>query len=239
MKKELTTQPDLQSALLQVVQREDIDPERLEKFLDIHFRIRDDQAGKAFNQAMVKFQKACPIITKTKHIKGKGGQIRSSYAPLDELIHQIKKLLVKNGLSYSFDVELVNDSLQNIVVTIRHIDGFHKNFNYPYEPMDEGGLMNNQQRRKSALSYGKRAALENALGIVTQGEDDDAQRAVGNYATEDQMEELGLLSKDMEIDEEKFKSFIGAKSLENLTEAQAKKAIQALKQKRIASVQSK
>jgi|AntAceMinimDraft_13_1070369.scaffolds.fasta_scaffold24084_3 hypothetical protein len=223
---------EIQSALLKIVERQDIDPERLEKFLDLQIKMEERQAKTAFVSALATFQGVCPIIVKTKGIKDKGGMIRSKYAPLDEVVYQVKSILVKNGLSYSFDVTKYSEDLQNIVITVSHVGGHSKDFNYPYNPMDEGGSMNNSQRRKSALSYAKRAAFENAFGIVTQGDDDEAQRLIDTPISEESISEIKDLIEKTDSDFAAVLKFLKVDRLEDLSALEAKKAVHALKQKR-------
>ncbi len=219
----------MQSALLAIVQRTDIDPERLEKFLDLQIKMENRQAEQAFNEALSGFQGECPIIVKNKKVKFNSTSY--DYAPLDEIVSVVKPILSKFGLSYSFDIK--NDgTLATMITTIYHKAGHSKNFLYSFDAMSDGGTMNQSQRRKSAVSYAKRAGLENALGIVTTGEDDDAGRASDAPITAKQLEEIADMIKQTKSDEKKFLEFLQVSKLTDLSEYEGKKAIMALKQKR-------
>lgn len=172
----------MQNALIEVVGRKDIDPDRLEKFIDLQIKMEDRQAKKTFNQALSKFQGDCPIIKKTKKInfKAKSGQTtKYNYSPLDEIVFIAKPFLKSCGLSFTFNVK-VNNNQQDaeLVTTVAHLDGHEKIFSYFFPILHDDARMNLSQRRKSAITYAKRAALENALGIVTAEEDDDARRTL-------------------------------------------------------------
>lgn len=221
----------MQNAILEIAQRSDIDPERLEKFLNLQVQLEDRQNAQAFNEAFAKFQEACPIIQKTKKVSY--GQTNYDYASLDEMVHQIKPIMGRNGLGFSFDIKQV-DSLMNLVTTITHKDGHSKTFNYFFDQMDSGGKMNDSQRRKSALTYAKRSALENALGIVTAGEDDDARRAVDNPITNEQLEKIYSLMTTTDTTEKNLLSYLKIENLGLLSEVDAKKTINSLNGKRTA-----
>jgi hypothetical protein len=223
----------MQDALMAIVQRTDIDPDRLEKFLDLQIKMENRQAELAFNNALAQFQGDCPIIQKSRKIDFEAGKgrVKYNYSPLDEIVHIIKPILSKYGLSYSFDMK-ANAGTTDLLTTISHRDGFSKTFTYPFDTIHDDGRMNSSQRRKSALTYAKRGALENALGIVTAEEDDDARRAVNDPITAAQTDEIMELIKVTKSDEAKFLAFLKVKSLSELSEYEGRKAIMALKEKR-------
>lgn len=238
VKTEPIQQPDeavsMQSALIQIVQRQDIDPDRLEKFLDLQIKMENRQAERAFNEALALFQGECPIIRRTKKTdftSKSGNQTKYDYSPLDEIVHVVKPILNKHGFSYSFNVK-ENEKSSTLITTIRHKDGHSVPSELEFESLHDDGRMNNSQRRKSALTYVKRAGLENALGIVTAGEDDDARRAVDAPVTEEQLAEITEMIKQTKSDEKKFLEFLQVSKLADLSEYEGKKAIMALKQKR-------
>lgn len=231
--KDLETSVSIQDALIQIVQRTDIDPERLEKFLDLQIKMENRQAEKAFNDALSGFQGECPIITKKKKVKF--NTTSYDYAPLDEIIHIIKPILAKHGLSYSFDIE-TGEAGSTMITTVYHKGGFSKKSLYAFDAMADGGQMNQSQRRKSAVSYAKRAGLENALGLVTAGEDDDARRAIDNPVTKEQLDQIFDLVAKTKSDMKGFCEFLKVTKIEDLSEYDAKKAINALKAKRSACI---
>lgn len=232
----LEIKPDtsMQDALIQIVQRKDIDPDRLEKFLDLQIKMENRQSQRAFNEAFASFQGECPIIKKNKKVdfasKG-GGSVNYNYSPLDEIVHIIKPIMNKYGLSYSFN-EVPENGVTNLITTIRHKDGHEVNFDHRFPTIHDDMRMNESQRRKSALSFAKRSALENALGIVTANEDDDARRAIDNEVTKEQLDTINDLIKKTATSEKLFLEFLKVDKLSDLSAHDAKKAINALKAKR-------
>lgn len=217
---------NMQSAIMKMVESNNVDMDKFEKFIDLQLRLEERQAEKALNKSLTEFQLECPIITKTK--KGHN----SEYAPFDEIVFQIKPLLKKCGLSYAFETKKINEKENEMTVTIRHIDGASFSSSYTFLSLDDGGKMNSSQKKRSANSYAKRTSLENALGLATQGSDDDAKRAMDTSVSQEQVDEINKLMKSTKTDKKKMLEFLKVDNLEQLTEFDARKALHALKQKR-------
>lgn len=227
----------MQAALLKVVQNPDIDPDRLEKFLNLQIKMEERQAERDFNNAMAKFQEECPVIPETGVVKNKDGSVRYTHGELDEMIFIVKPILTKNGLSYSFNTAPSGEEGKtDLITTVKHKNGHSEKHIYTFNSLDDGGSMNTSQRRKSALTYAKRAGLENALGLVTTGIDDDARRAVDTPASTDQIETIKKLMETTNTAEKRLFSHLKIQSFNDLDAYQAKKAISALKQKRTRNV---
>lgn len=234
-----TTQPaSIQSALLEIVQRDDIDPDRLEKFLDLQIKMEDRQLEKEFHLALSGFQMECPIIKKTKHVSFKS--VDYWYAPLDEMVSVIKPILNKFGLSYTFNMfELQGKEYAELVTTIHHVNGYKKSYKYHFDPVHDDVKMNLAQRRKASLTFAKREGLQSALGIVVADEDDDARRAVSELYTPAQKEKIDALVKATNSDKEKLLSYLKIEDPEYMSRRDADKLIKALEHKRALSLEDK
>lgn len=228
------------SVLLEMVKRTDIDPDRLEKFMDLQFKMEAKQAERSFNQALAGFQGECPIIPKNKKVDftaRSGKQTTYNYSPIEEMVGKIRPLLTKYNLSFSFDVREAEEKEKMILVTkIRHASGHSEDTTYFFNKYHDDDRMNLSQRAKSSITFAKRAALENALGLVTEKEEDADQRTLLPEVTSKQIDEIRALIKETNSNEAKFLAFIKAESLDSLTPEQAQKAIHALKQKGKANV---
>lgn len=221
--------------LMAFINRADIDPDRLEKLMNLQIKLEDRQNEQAFNEAMAGFQSECPIIKKTSKVSfmsASGKETKYSFAALDEIAAIIKPILPRHGLSYSFDIRTVDEKKSKVITSVLHKNGFHKASEYEFDTIHDDARMNLSQRRKSAVSFAKRAALENALGIVTANEDDDARRAIDNPVTEIQLLVIRELMVATKTDIEKFKGAFAISRLEDFSEYEAKEAIHALKEKR-------
>ena len=212
-----------------------ISPERLEKMMDLKDRWDNRQASMEFSAAMAGFQGDCPVIKKTKKVKftsGSGKTTEYNYSPIDEIAEIIRPILKKHGLSYSFNIETKESGLAVIVTTIRHSSGHSEQTRYEFNDMHDDMRMNLSQRRKSAVTFAKRAALENALGIVTAEEDDDARRAVDRAITPAQIDEIDSLLAMTITNKSQFLAVMKVEKVEHLSEFEAARAISLLKQKR-------
>jgi hypothetical protein len=231
----ITEPVSIQSALLDIVRREDIDPDRLERFLDLQIKMEDRQAEADFNAALAGFQAECPAIVKNKKVdftSKSGNKTQYNYSALDEIAEVIRPVLAKYGLSYSFDLAPQDGGMVKLITIINHKSGNTRTSSYLFNDLHDDQRMNASQRRKSAVTYAKRAGLENALGIVTTEEDDDARRALDAL-------QIKALVEETKTDMERFLRFMKVESIEEMDEATAKKAIAKLKEKRALNVPNK
>lgn len=147
----------------------------MERLLAMRRELKAEFAKEAFDRSMAAFQSECPIIGKSKAVnftsKRTGSKTSYSYAPLDEIIKQVKPLLQRHGFSYSFDTQ-TNGMVTNFC-TVTHELG-HSKTNKFEVPIDKEAYMNEQQKFGSANTFGKRYAFLNAFGILTGDEDDDS-----------------------------------------------------------------
>lgn len=150
--------------------------ETMERLLAMRRELKAEQAKEAFDQAFSDFQGECPIIKKTKRVMNKDKtSVRYVYAPLDDIVEQVKPYLQKHGLSYTIDIPH-EDNWVKSVVTLTHSAGHSQQSSFKV-PVDKEAYMNAQQQYASAVTFTKRYAFCNALGILTGDEDDDAQTA--------------------------------------------------------------
>ena len=168
--KELTTVSP--TTLLQLAIQKGVDVVQLEKLIELQERYQKSIAEKEFNIAMANFQKNCPVIKKEKTVKGKDGVKRYSYASIGEIISQIKKPLGENNLFYDFITEDEKEFLK-VTCTITHERGHSKNTSFKV-PIGKEDYMTDVQKYGARVTFAKRYALCNALGITTAEEDIDA-----------------------------------------------------------------
>jgi hypothetical protein len=139
--------------------------------------LKAEFAKEAFDKAMAKFQAECPVIEKKKKVAF--NTTNYSYAPLDEIVGQVKGIISGNGFSYTFDTEQTERAIK-VFCKVKHELGHSESSKFEIE-IDTAAKMNKSQQYGSALTYGKRYAFCDAFGILTGDEDDDAI-ASGNSA---------------------------------------------------------
>jgi len=144
--------------------------ETMEKLLAMRTQVKAEQAKEAFVTAMSQFQVNCPIIQKNKDVLNKDGKsVRYSFASLDSIVSQVKEILGECGLSYTTNVK--NETgFVTAICKITHKLGHSEESSFMI-PIDTEGYMSAPQKYASALTFAKRYAFCNALGILT-GEDD-------------------------------------------------------------------
>lgn len=165
---------NIQSLISQAIDK-NVSADVMERMLAVAKEMDRIFAKKQFDQAMASFQRVLPTIKKTKEVFDKYGKLRYKFAPLDAIVEQVKDVLGSCNLSYTIDTKVEGENV-TAIVKITHVDGHSETSSFTI-PIDPQSFMTNQQKFASALTYGKRYAFCNALGILTGDEDDDANIA--------------------------------------------------------------
>ncbi len=159
--------------------------EHMEKLMAMRRELKDEQAREAFFRDLAQFQAECPVIKKMKKVNnkdtyGKGGvvipgTVRYHFAPLGNIVEQVKEYLQKFGFSYTIrTIDEKDPDGQRSICTVHHIEGHSRESEF-WAPVDHEAYMLDQHKWASASTYGKRYAFCNAFGILTGDEDNDAQ----------------------------------------------------------------
>jgi len=147
--------------------------DQMERFLDMRDRVLKEQARAAFVQAMAQFQAECPVIEKTKKVLNKNSTTtRYVYAPIDSIVKQIQKPVANAQLSYRFEVNQEPGKIKAVCL-VTHVLGHTESSSFEV-PITNSEYMTNVQSVAAAMTFAKRYALLNALGISTGDEDTDA-----------------------------------------------------------------
>lgn len=167
---QVATQQQQQTSPMQLVElaiSKDADIDKLERLMQMQERWEAREAEKAFNVALADFQHKCPRIEKRKQAHN------YKYAPLGDIIEQIKETLHDCGLSYTFTNEHSDKEIK-VTCTITHVLGHRESTSMTVNP-DTSGSKNAIQSIGSAQTYGQRYTLTGALGITTADEDVDGR----------------------------------------------------------------
>lgn len=144
------------------------DVDKLEKLMDLQDRWEKGHARKSFFIALSKFQSQCPTITKSK-----AGH-NSKYAPLEDIICQVKTILADCGLAYRFEQSQADNGIIKVACIISHYDG-HEEKTVMSSEADKSGNKQAIQAIASAVTYLRRYTFTGALGIATADEDMDGR----------------------------------------------------------------
>lgn len=193
--------------------------ETMERLFALHKQVKADRARDAFVVAMSKFQAECPIIQKNKKVfeKNSTTKIRYQYASLDSIVSQVKEVLGKNGLAYTTTVE---NKEKTIIATckITHNLGHSETSSFEI-PIGNEEYMSEPQKYASRLTFAKRYAFCNALGILTGEDDADAGDVDKKSQTATIVSEKGkimFLLKELGVKTE-AKNFDAPKEIEKRT----------------------
>ena len=151
--------------------------ESLERLLAMRRELKAEWAREQYFKALSGFQKECPVIGKGKEVHSKDGKLRYKYAPLDEIIGQVKVALEAWGFSYTVQTSQTDKAVTS-VCHAHHVDGHSETSEFTI-PMDPEAYMNESQKIASAMTYAKRYAFCNSFGIMTGDMDDDANGTGG------------------------------------------------------------
>ena len=182
--------------LLELAVSKGADVSQLEKLMALQANYEAKQAKTAYLMAITKFQAEVPRINKTKvgH--------NFSYAPLADIVEQIKTLLEKCGLSYRFEQDHQNGI--EVTCVLSHIDGHSERTSMTADP-DTSGSKNSVQAVGSTVTYLQRYTLIGSLGLTTADEDMDG-RLPFQGLDQSQIAKLDEMLSDCEGEFKGFKS---------------------------------
>lgn len=160
----------LLGTIAEAAKNPDVDVDKMQALLDMQERVMNRAAKAAFTQAIHAFQEECPEIPKSRVISVRGRR-QSSYCAFEDMMRVIRPIMVKHGLTASFNSDDKNGRIE-VICTLSHKDGFDLVSKFA-APSDKSGSKNDVQAVGSSLSYGKRYSLAAALGLVFAEEDDD------------------------------------------------------------------
>ena len=222
------------SRLIELAISSNADVEKLEKLMVMQERWDAKQAEKAFNEAMSRFQSDCPVIKCQKQ----GHNYK--YAPIGDIIEQVRDTLARHGLSYRFE-QLQNGSEITVTCVATHACGHSVRLSISGNP-DTSGSKNSVQSIGSTITYLRRYTFTGVFGIVTGDLDTDARVDASKtlkFATIDQATQIINLCTALGRDESQFMSYISSRlsfagaitSYLQLTDEQAEFAISLLRSK--------
>jgi len=221
-------------ALMQQGIKDGISTENMEKLMSMQERIMDRNAKSDFVVALTEFQARCPAIAKRHSVKDRGGRLMYKFAPLEDIVEQIKGLLSDLGLSYSFDSDVQPNGAIEVICVVRHRSG-HQERTSVFIPATQGHNTNASQNMAIQLTYGKRYALIGALGIVTADQDQDGNAEKLRPINAQQAADLTELAEEVGADQAKFLKYLGARSFADIPERDYHRAVSALEAKRSGS----
>lgn len=202
------------AAILSVIERmalsQDIDPERVERFMAMYERMEAQKAQKSFFAAFSAAQAEMPQVVRN----AVNDQTRSKYAKYETISEAIQPIITKHGFSMTYgEADSPKENCQRITCTLMHIDGHAKDYHADI-PVDMYGMKGNPNKTGphaygSTKSYGRRYLKVDIWDIAVKNEDDDGNAAGAapiqqDTISEEQVAELLTLIERSKGTVEKF-----------------------------------
>jgi hypothetical protein len=203
------------AAILSVIERmalsQDIDPDRVERFMGMYERMEAQKAQKVFFAAFSAAQAEMPQVVRN----AVNDQTRSKYAKYETISEAIQPVITKHGFSMTYgEADSPKENCLRITCTLMHEAGHSKDYHADI-PVDMYGMKGNPNKTGphaygSTKSYGRRYLKLDIWDIAVKNEDDDGN-AAGRVApvqqdtiSEEQVAELLMLIERSKGTVEKF-----------------------------------
>lgn len=224
--KELVSVEVKPAQLLQIAVDSGADLDKLEKLMDLQMRYEENEARKAYNEAISAFRSECPAIKKTRKAHN------SKYAGLAETIEQIKGLMSKHGLSHSWRTLQGENKSVGVTCVLTHRQG-HKEETTLYADADTSGSKNSIQAIGSTVTYLQRYTLFAMLGLAGTDQDLDGELPESDvdYINRDQLARIDELIIATNTDENAFCTYYKIKSVPLLPVSKYEHAVSGLEAK--------
>lgn len=209
--------------------------ETMRELMAMRRELRDEAAREAYFDGLAAFQSACPTIEKRKIVRNRDGSQRYAYAPLENIVAQVRHLLREHGFSYRFETHPMEDGTLRVACIVQHRGG-HTERSEVIIPRFQGQGTNAAQDTGSAVTYGRRYSFTDAFGITTADEDNDAAGLAPpeppDTITPDQALNLRALMEEVGADRAKFLRYYKVDSIGDLPADRYQHAERALMAKR-------
>lgn len=229
----VTTEKEMINRLAQLASDPSVDPDRLEKLLNIQITMMERQAKIEYDQALADLQRDMPRITARGEIKNKAGEITSRFMKYEDIDAVIRPLLQKYGFSLQHDRREEHGKMV-ITTWLKHRGGHQDSVSIPL-PFDQtNALKSALQAAASTASFGKRHNVCSLLNIVAEGEDDDGVNTQHMKIDDAQAKEIKDSLRETDADVTRFLGYMKVACVEDIAMKDYGKACIALRRKVIA-----
>jgi hypothetical protein len=216
--------------IAEMAKNPDIEPDRIEKLLNIQIKMMDRQAKIDYDQALADLQMEMPRISARGEIKNKAGEVTSRFMKYEDIDRVIRPLLQKNGFSLVHDAKEENGKM-TVITILKHRGGHQESVSSPLPFDTPNALKSPLQAAASTESFGKRRNVCKLLNIVAEGEDDDGL-STGHIKIDDtQAKEIKDALEATGADVVRFLEYMGVPNVEAIAMKDYGKAYMALKRK--------
>jgi hypothetical protein len=194
-----------------------ITPDGLEKLCKLKMMMDAEQGRKDFFSAFAALQAEMPRVMKMKAVHNapqKGGGLRYTYAPFEDIMDQIGPYLIKHGFGVSFTTREAAAGRLCSVCVLSHISGHSQQNEFTVRIGSGPGGTSDTQADGSAKTYAKRGALCDALNIVTESDDD--ARLEGGFISAEDVQAIRSRVQRSGFDQTKFLKVAGSETFEGI-----------------------
>ena len=170
-------QPVTPMDLIARAQASDASIEKMEQLFRLQLQWEDNEAKKAYHQAVADFKTESITILKDKKVgyTNKDGTFTGySHATLGNIIQQIIPVMSKHGLSHSWEIKQESDI--SVTCHLTHNLGYSTSVTMS-AGKDDSGKKNLIQQVASTVTYLQRYTLLSITGMAAQDQDDDGKGA--------------------------------------------------------------
>lgn len=214
-----------------------MDLDRLERLLDLQQKWEQNEARKAFFEAVSAFKESPPEVLKDKeNIQFSKGDKRAMYVSLGNLLKTVNPALGKHGLSVSFEINQ-EEKVVCVSCKLSHRMGHSESVTMSAPPDTSGGNAKNPiQQIKSTITYLRAATFEAVTGLAATDAnmDDDGNAGGTEYVTEQQLSRIQDYIDNYAVDLPKFLTYLQVEELAKIPAKKFNTAIAALEAKRSA-----
>jgi hypothetical protein len=155
----------------------EVDIVKLEKMFELQTKFEENQARKAYHEAMAMFGALIPVLAYDSwvHFKSKDGKVETDYgfASLAGSMKKLQEAMDQCSLKATWKTETKGDSgYTQVTCFMTHALGHSESTSLSALPDPSGGK-NSIQAVKSTVSYLKRITFEAIAGLATMSDDAD------------------------------------------------------------------
>ncbi len=213
------------AAMIHLALSQGQDLDKLEKLLELQIRYEENEAKKAYHEAMAKFKETPPEIEKDRHVKYLKVDYR--HASLANVTKKINIALGEYGLSATWQTAQNNGNI-TITCIITHKLGHSESTSLTAAP-DTSGSKNDIQAIGSTVSYLQRYTILALTGLATSDMDDNGKTSEAEYIDEKQHAQIVKLIKSKGVDVTLFLAYMKVKKVEDILASGFKKGMSSLK----------
>lgn len=189
----------------------------VEKMLDVYERMKAKAAEREYASDFVALKLEMKPIKATRPVKNKDGTLRYTFAPFEDIMEEVEPLALKHGFAITFgEDDSAGDGKKKAVCKVTHVSGHRETATFTVRAVQGAPGCSDAQIDGGAMTYAKRFALANALGIVIEKDIDADARALGEPITAEQARRLRESVADLNVNEAKFLKYARAETFEEI-----------------------